>query len=468
MKYTPPVGFVAWANNFVAEAGVNGTNNRLLEVDRMGVQKDREYLWTGSDTTLYREDNNEQANKYPQTEGTGMGERALEGIQLSYASVDSVNWGRTSNDPHVVNGADLSNGDNAHTWELWYRQPDFSQSLSGLMGGSLNTNIVIGKPTGAFNFPSARNNFNGDLRWESEVETYGDNKIHQLMEVHDGAFDTDYFVTLDGMPIASGTNSGWFGINTGGNKFNADITSSATGASGGDFGSYHQYRGGVSPTLYDIRRLFEASALDGHDMLTTPRFFVLDSSSVTITGADAKGITTLGSGSPGGARTGAIPRNGKVYFEVEVLTVGNSNANPRFGIRKLAEPNDVGVLPTDLGISYVNNAFNLVDGTTNITGLTPTGLGTVIVGTVFQIAIDWDTGEWWMGKDNTWQGDGGAGDPANGTNSLDAKAPLGDNNWACWVGQYASGTGQNSLLITASGDFNFTPPSGFSAWEDAN
>ena len=88
-------------------------------------------------------------------------------------------------------------------------------------------------------------------------------------------------------------------------------------------------------------------------------------------------------------------------FEVEILTVGNSNANPRFGIRMLAEPNDVGALPTDLGISYVNNAFNLVDGSTNIAGLTPTGLGTVIVGTVFQIAVDWDTGKWWMGKDDT-------------------------------------------------------------------
>ncbi len=479
MKYTPPVGFDAWANNFVAEAGVNGTNNRLLYLDSMGHQKDAEYLFEGSDTTAYRFDSNEINTKYPLTEGAGMGQRALAGTQLSYASVDSVNWGRSSNDPHASNSADISAGDNAHTWELWYRLPDASQSLACLIGGTLNSNIVIGKPTGAVNCPACRNNFNADLRWESEVETYGDNKMHQLMEVHDGAYDTDYFVTLDGMPIADGTNSGWFFTNTGGNKFNGDVTTSATGASGADFGSYHQYRGGVPPTLYEVRRLYEISALDGNDMLSFPQWCTLTGVNITTIGGTGNKDLTLGDVTGNtGIISYAIPRNGKVYFELEVLAQGDTTTAIRTGIRKItiddggdsSASNGTGQhLTVDANDTYWTGGGSLAQGDfTAVTGVTnhPTA---AITGQTFRVAIDWDTGEWWIGDDTNWAGVGGTGDPGAGTNSLDANAPIDtDYNWAVWAGNNgAAGNGQ-LRLVTASGDMSHTIPTGFSAWEDAD
>jgi hypothetical protein len=473
MKYAPPTGFEAWANNFVAEAGVNGVNNRLLEVDRMGVEKDREYLFEGTDTTAYRFDSNETSFFYPLTEGAGAAtNRVLGGDQLSYASPDSATWGRSTNDPYVSNSAAVSKGDAAHTWEFWYRQPDFSQSISVLIGGSVNSNISVGKPSGAFNFPSVRNNFNADLRWESEVETYGDNKIHQLMEVHDGANDTDYFVTLDGMPIADGTNSGWLGLNSGGNRFNGDLSGGAGAeASGGDFGSYHQYRGGVPPTLYDVRRLYEASALDGNDMLSFPQWCTLDSVNSTIDGTGDKDITLGDVTDDTGGRSYAIPRNGKVYFEVEVVAQGDSTSG-NLGIRQFAEPDnvgdDAGITGTDVAF-YMQGTSILQDAEVSVSTGGENGLSNQATGVIFQVAIDWDTGNVWFGTDDTWNGNGGSdADGEPDTDSNPAFTIDTDHNWGVWAAVIGTTGNQKYRLITASGDLNHTLPTSYSAWEDAD
>ncbi len=481
MKFTPPVGFSAWTNNFVAEAGTNGPNNRLLEVDRMGVQKDREYLFEGSDTTEYRFDSNEWQQKYPLSEGAGAAtNRVLGGTQISHASPDSATWGRSTNDPFVFNSNVMSVNNEVHTWEFWYRQPDFSQDISILIGGTLNSRIIVGKADAAINAPCCRNNFNASLVWESEVETYGDNKFHQLMEIHDSAFDTDYFVTLDGMPIADGTNTGWLLLNTGGNKFNADLNL-ATGleASGGDFGSYHQYRGGTPPTLYDVRRLYEASALDGNDMLSFPQWCTLTGVNITTIGGAGDKDLTLGDVTGNtGILSYAIPRNGKVYFEMEILAQGDTTTAIRTGIRKItiddggdtSASNGVGQhLTDDVNDTYWTGGGSLAQGDfTAVTGVTGHPEN-AITNQVFRVAIDWDSGEWWIGDDNSWAGVGGVGDPGAGTNSLHTNAPIDtDYNWAVWAGNNgAAGNGQ-IRLTTASGDMNLAIPAGFSAWEDAD
>lgn len=473
MVYTPPTGFVAWANNFEAEASINGVNRRLLEIDRMGVQIEKEWLFEGLDTTEYRFDSNETTFFYPLTEGAGAtSDRILGGIQISYASPDSVSWGRSSDNPYVSNSAILSVGDAMHTWELWYRQPDFSQNISMLLGGTGNTRIGVGKMDAAINAPCCRNNFNSTLVWESEVETYGDNKFHQLMEIHESAYDTDYFVTLDGMPIAEGTNSGWFSINNSGNKFNADLNlTTGAEASGGDFGSYHQYRGGVPPTLYEVRRLYEASALDGNDMLSFPQWCTLDSVNSTIDGTGDKDITLGDVTDDTGGRSYAIPRNGKVYFEVEVVAQGDGTIG-NLGIRQFAEPDNVG---DDAGITGTGVAFYmqddsiLQDAEVSVSTGTENGLGNQSTGTIFQVAIDWDTGDVWFGTDDTWNGNGGT--DADGEPDTDSNPAFNidtDHNWGVWAAVVGATGAQKYRLITASGDLNHTLPTDYSAWEDAD
>lgn len=470
MTYAPPTGFVAWVDQGTIEAGGNGVTARAQMQKATGAQVDREYLWEGT-TTTYLYDDNDTDSRFPLVEGVGAPtNRVLGGTQLSYASVDSVTWGRSTNEPYVRNSAAISIGNAAHAWELWYRQPDFSQTVSTLMGGTLNNNIVVGKVGAGVNTPAARNNFNSDLRWESEIDTYGDNTSHQLMEVHDGAYSANYFVTLDGMPIASGSNSGWWGINTGGNEWNGDENSGdGSSASGGDFGSYTQYRGGKVFTLYDVRRLFEASALDGHDMLSFPRWCTLDSSNVTVQGTGDKDAALGVVLNDTGIRSYAIPRNGKVYWEMEIVSQGDGTAVAKVGIRKLAEPNPVGTWPGVADSSYnADGIGNVEDGTQS--DITTTGtLGTHATGRIIQFAIDWDTGNWWIGTDNTvWLGIGGAGDPGTGANpltTLDINTNWAASVWNTDINGFGNGTVR---LVTASGDLNFSLPTGFSAWEDAD
>jgi len=461
MLYTPPSGFTAWTGNITPEVGGRGPIARRAAIDSMGSQIDREYKWEGT-TTTYLYDFNETNKRYPLIEGSGMGERTLGGAQLSHASVDSVNWGNSSNDPFVNNTANISFDNAAHTWELWFRQPDNSQDLSILIGATNNTNIVLGKPTAAINMPAARNNFNATLAWESEIDVYGDNQAHQLMEVHDGANGTDYFVTLDGMPVASGSNSGFWGIlSAGAYRFNSDGASGdGSDASGADFGSFTQYRGGPSLTLFDCRKLFRASALSGHQMLTSPQWCALDSVNCTFGGTGNKDVTLGDVSSNTGARSYAIPRNGKVYFEIEVLAQGDSTFG-RVGVRKLLDRFNVGdnAVENASDIFYqVNTNFNDGDGS-----IGATGLSSQTTGLIMQCAIDWDTGNLWWGNDDTWAS---SGEPDTDTNPLVVIDD--EEDWAVWVGVNGAVGNQQYRLVTAAGDLNHTLPTGYSAWEDAD
>jgi hypothetical protein len=113
---------------------------------------------------------------------------------------------------------------------------------------------------------------------------------------------------------------------------------------------------------------------------------------------------------------------------------------------------------------HTDGAGDVEDGQDNSLGITGT-LGTAATGRIFQFAIDWATGDWWMGTDDTlWAGVGGSGDPDTLANPLDALDL--DHNWA--VVNRVNGTQGNGQvrLITASGDLNFTPPINFVAWED--
>ena len=459
--YTPPTGFTAWTGNITPEAGGRGTIARRAAIDSAGVQIDREYLWEGT-TTTYLYDDNETNRRCILTEGPGMGERTLGGAQLSYASADSVNWGNSSNGPDVSsNNAGISIGDAAHAWELWFRQPDLAQSTSCLIGSTNNSNVVMGKPTGAVNMPAARNNFNGDLRWESEIDVYGDNLPHQLIEAHDGADGTDYIVYLDGMPVASGTNSGFWGINSGSYRFNGDVTSGdGSDASGADFGSFTQYRGGLEKlSTFDVRNIFRASALAGHQMLSSPQWCALDSINCTIGGTGNKDITLGDVSNNTGGRSYAIPQTGRVYFEIEVVAQGDSTFG-RVGLRKPLDRFNVGddTVENASDIYYqVNTNFNDGDGSIGASGLV-----SQTTGVIMQCAIDWDTGNVWWGNDDTWASSGEPSTKSNPLITIDT-----DEDWCAWAGVNGAVGNQQYRLITAPADLNYAAE-GFTPWEDAD
>jgi len=167
-----------------------------------------------------------------------------------------------------------------------------------------------------------------------------------------------------------------------------------------------------------------------------------------------------------GCRSFGIPKNGKVYFEVEILSVAASNGTPHFGIRRLDELENVGAAATVEGTHYYNHPNGVLDGpTTRYAGQ----LGGNLVNTTWQMAIDWDTGKWWMGYENAWRGPGGngTGNPSTGANSLDPLMPLGVYEWACHVEIHSAWGGNEMRLVTDLPSFQYTPPTNYSSWDDA-
>lgn len=398
------------------------------------------------------------------------------GDQLSRTSIDSINCGNTVQCLFEYN---FTVPLTTFAWELWYRQPDLGHNRCVLTGSPLNSNINMGRANNTFRYPMFRNDTNGAVGWESEVDLYGDNKIHCLLEAHELATRENYILYIDGMPVASGTNAGalnngFFGGHGGwsssikGPSFNGrNVGLTDAERSGADFGSFHFYNDGAELTQLAVRQLFEGTALPGQDMLQSPRWFILDSINCTVSAAPAKDLTCGDVTDNTGGRSGAIPRSGKVYFEVEIIAQGDDTASNLLGLRRLSEGGNVGFIPTLPTFEYhTDGAGDVVDGAGTTLGITGT-LGTAATGRIFQFAIDWDSGDWWMGTDDTvYAGVGGVGNPSTGANPLDAIDER--FNWA--VVNRVNGANGNGIvrLITANNDLNHIPPLGFNVWEDAN
>lgn len=467
-----PPGFDSWeAQSYTVEVTPNGVNRRQSVFDFYPVRLRSEWLFegTGVEYLLDRSDKKTNGGATADlTAGAGSAP-TLAGLQLSFASVDSIRWPRVDNadalQPNVANP-------DIHAFELWFRQPEFLPDQAAqccLFRSNTNTRLGVGRGgTSLKNFPALHNNFNGLTDWESEVDLYGDNLSHQLIEAHSTV--TDYVIYVDGMPVASGTNTGWidnskrFIIN--GEQSNGvdDLT-----RSGGDFGSLIEYKGGDRLTQINVRRLFEASALNGHDMLTNPRWFILDSVNCTVAdvvAGDARDAVMGAVEDNTGIRSGAIPRNGKVYFELEIIAQGDGTGTSNLGPRKLAEPSNVGDFPDVATDGYHTDGQGAIHDSDEVSiGITGV-LGTSAVGRIFQIAIDWSNGDWWMGTDNTvYAGVGGVGNPSTGANPLPALDI--DFNWAMGM-NILNQFGNNTVrLITADTDLNHAKPTSYVAWEDA-
>jgi len=612
-----PAGYDSWEpQSYTVEVAPSGVNRRQSVFDFFPVRLRSEWLFegTGVEYLLDRADKKTNGGAGRDlVDGAGP-DPTLAGLQLSFASVDSVRWPRVDNAD--ASQPNLANPD-IHAWELWYRQPEFLPDQAAqccLFRANNNTRHGVGRGgTSLKNFPAMHNNFNAVTDWESEVDLYGDNLPHQLIEAHSTV--TDYVIYVDGMPVASGTNTGWidnsrrFIIN--GEQSNGvdDLT-----RSGGDFGSLIEYKGGDRLTQIMVRRLYEASSLpvivdapaglesgavgdsqltassvfqtpvspahfarlnnaggswapatnnitewwkidfgsivtvkgistqgsplfgqwittyklefnddDGAwtpynsdeiltgngdqntvvtnvlipftcrflrvrqqtfstypnlraefeiettrslDMLTKPRWFILDSVNCTVSAAPAKDLICGAVENNTGARSGAIPRNGKVYFELEIVVQGDGTGTSNLGPRKLAEGSNVGDFPAVATDGYHTDGQGAIHDSDEVALVTGGVLGTAATGRIFQIAIDWRTGDWWMGSDDvSYLGIGGAGNPSTGANPLPALDV--DFNWAMGM-NILNQFGNNTVrLITADVDLNHPKPTGYVAWEDA-
>ena len=435
----------------------------------VGLDFIHQYLFEGGDPDYFLDE--EGSRDLTSIAGTP----TFGGDQLSRASIDSVNCGNTV---QCLFAYDFIVPLSIFAWELWYRQPDLGHDRCVLMGAPLNSNINIGRFNNTFNYPMFRNDTNQTVGWESEVDLYGDNKIHCIIEAHEPATRENFILYIDGMPVASGTNAGVLndgssgsqgGWSTGqkGPSFNGrNVGLTNAERSGADFGSFHFYNGGKELTQLAVRQLYEGTALAGQDMLTSPRWFILDSINCTVSADPAKDLTCGDVTDNTGGRSGAIPRNGKVYFEVEIIAQGDDTASNLLGLRRLSEGGNVGFTPSLPDFEYhTDGAGDVVDGAGTSLGITGT-LGTAATARIFQFAIDWDTGDWWMGTDNTvFAGVGGVGNPSTGANPLTALDIR--YNWA--VVNRVNGANGNGVvrLITADADLNFTKPTDYVAWEDA-
>lgn len=469
-----PPGFTPWelGTELALEPTVNGPNRRAASLQFMGAIKDREWLMEGGTAALVIRDTGDRLEGDWYTL-VGGNEPTYNGDQLSHSSPTSVRWG-------AVRGMNFANAqyfEDTHAFELIFRNTNNGGAKVCLLGAQSNANIALGKNTAfAPNWPSITNNFNGAVLMESEVDLWGDfvTKYH-LMEIHDERHGDSFLTIVNGMPVAdetTGALKGMLGVGAGGWEMNANFNVSDAARSQADYGSLTLFRGGNTFNLFKARQLYEASVIGDQDMLTLPRWFKFDGVNVTVGGTGDKDLTLGDVSGDTGCRSGAIPRNGKVYFELFVIAQGDSTFGD-LGIRKLTEPSTVGdnISLTQDDALYMQST-NLYDnqGTNPLPygNSSQHGLLDQSTGRTMMFAIDWDTGETWVGTDGAWNGAAGSypvGDPATGANP--AKVIDTDTNWACWACVVGAVGNQQYRIVSADADLVYAKPAGYVAWEDA-
>lgn len=402
------------------------------------------------------------------------------GDQLLKPSVDSINMGNAG--ANYLDYGAVALPVTTYIMEVWFRQPDLTHTEVVLIGTNAAVELSIGSNDGVFRFPTCRDNTGAPvLYWESEIDFYGDNKPHQLIEAHEIGNRNNYTVIIDGMPVASGTNGGYL-VNFEKPAFNGAAAETAAIRSGADFGAAYFMDNGADLTLEEARNLFVATRIDSsHSMLTNPQWFILDSDHTTLIGGDPTKCkmddVVFGQA---GINSGIIPRNGKVYFELLFILQGDNQFGCLPGIRKIISGGNVYGLPPSANDLFHLNQSQIRDGTdTQFTGTQVTNNGNIFpprTGEYYQFAIDWDTGDWWVGHENTWIGGGIISNVANpstgafplGVNSPGSIAPLDlDADYCVNLRKLSSFGNSECQIVTASADFFNAIPTGFTAWDDA-
>lgn len=146
--------------------------------------------------------------------------------------------------------------------------------------------------------------------------------------------------------------------------------------------------------------------------------------------------------------------SGKYYFEINIDTMTTFDA-PTIGIGEVTASlaGRIGDTATDWGWQDNGRFYN--------SGSYSTSTALYYASDVVQVAVDLDNGKLWFGKNNVWIGTSGQSpDPATGTDP--AMTGLSGTLYPGISLYELPGQFTGTFKIS---DFEYTPPTGFSAWE---
>ena len=283
------------------------------------------------------------------------------------------------------------------------------------------------------------------------------------------------FTALDGRSIQNGDytvasflDTYTFGVN--GSQYvpkaDADIAALATAAGGNSFCLTTAIGDGTdaSGNGNNFTPTSMSDAANGSadtPSLVYPMLTPLDRADTGIALFNDSNEFTINNAANGFARATMSADTGKFYFELDVD--GLPSANFIVGMAKTTTLNTTGATTSGgFGIQVVSTgAINLYEdgsaGASQETGVTDAAH-------TFQCAVDFDSGKFWFGRDDTWYG---SGDPAAGTNETGTFTA--GTRMAPMVGRHSSNTtSREQRLVWDSGSFGGTMPTGFLEWSSAN
>jgi hypothetical protein len=158
---------------------------------------------------------------------------------------------------------------------------------------------------------------------------------------------------------------------------------------------------------------------------------------------------------------------GKWYYEVVATTYTGSGQAGEFGFRLASS--SAATVGTSVGDAS-GFAFGMALATTwysqkyGTTAVQLTGLSNATTGTIGMIAVDFDTGYAWVGKDGTWYN---SGNPATGANPTITGITAG--TYVATIAAYRDATRNYSYAANfGQRPFSYTPPTGFKALNTQN
>jgi hypothetical protein len=163
-------------------------------------------------------------------------------------------------------------------------------------------------------------------------------------------------------------------------------------------------------------------------------------------------------------RSTLYANTGKAYFEGTLVTVGTTNwvvglADETFAVG--TSNNYVGSSSLSyglIGIGTATYAYNNGSSTTLATGITQAA------GDIFMVAIDYDAGKIWFGRNNAWYASGNPSTGANPTYTITANTRL-----TPALSAYSSASNSTFVALNCGQrPFSYTPPSGFVALNTFN
>ena len=225
---------------------------------------------------------------------------------------------------------------------------------------------------------------------------------------------------------------------------------------------------------------FSVSAGEGNDsVIDTPtkKFPTLNSldkaSTITLKSGNLQ-INTVINQNYDGVRATFGTKTGKYYWEIKIPSTGYLSA---IGIARADGYIKTGSEPTYrivLGLGSWYNTYNS-GGVATYVNTTPSsdypsvatwsGASNYSNNDVYMIAVDFDNGKMWWGKNNSWFNNSGTANPATGTDPRITFTT--GNEWFPYSQEGDSSTVQQAYNFGQQG-FAYTPPSGFLALSSEN